>query len=103
MSADSKGLDISLMGREFKVACPEGEEKQLLASVEYLNQRMQEIKASGRVVGNERIALLTALNITHEFLTRQTPKGFDMGDVRRRIEVMQATIDDALAEQDKLF
>ena len=103
MSADSKGLDISLMGREFKVACPEGEEKQLLASVEYLNQRMQEIKASGKVVGNERIALLTALNITHEFLTKQTPKGFDMGDVRRRIEVMQATIDDALAEQDKLF
>ena len=103
MSADSKGLDINLMGREFKVACPEGEEKQLLASVDYLNQRMREIKASGRVVGNERIAMLTALNITHEFLTKQTPKGFDMADVRRRIESMQASIDDALAEQDKLF
>jgi cell division protein ZapA len=103
MSTEAKALEINLMGRDFKVACPEGEEKQLLASVDYLNQRMQEIRASGKVVGNERIALLTALNITHEFLTKQTPKGFDMADVRRRIETMQATIDDALAEQDKLF
>lgn len=103
MNAESKPLEINLMGRQFKVACPPGEEKQLLASVDFLNQRMQEIRASGRVVGNERIALLAALNATHEFLTRKTPKGFDMGEVERRIASMQATIDDALAEQDKLF
>src|SRR6185436_20118788 len=103
MSTEVTALEIRLMDREFKVACPEGEEQQLLASVDYLNKRIQEIKASGRVVGNERIALLAALNITHEFLSNKTPKGFDMGEVKRRIESMQATIDDALAEQDKLF
>lgn len=103
MKAESKPLEINLMGRQFKVACPPGEEEQLLASVEFLNKRMQEIRASGRVVGNERIALLAALNATHEFLTRKTPEGFDMGEVKRRITSMQATIDDALAEQDKLF
>ncbi len=103
MSADSKGLGINLMGRDFKVACPPGEEKQLLASVDFLNKRMQEIRASGRVVGNERIALLAALNITHELLTHQLPKGLDMDELRRRIDSMQAAIDAALAEQDKLF
>lgn len=103
MNVETKGLEISLMGRDFKVACPEGEEKQLLAAVDFLNERMQEIRASGRVVGNERIALLAALNITHEFLFSKAPKGFDMGEVERRIESMQATIDEALAGQDKLF
>jgi cell division protein ZapA len=103
MNGDTKALGITLLDREFKVACPEGEEKQLRASVDYLNQRMQEIKASSKVVDKERIALLAALNITHEFLTNKAPKSFDMGEVQRRIEAMQATIDDALAEQDKLF
>ncbi|MES2356613.1 MAG: cell division protein ZapA [Pseudomonadota bacterium] len=99
----TKALDIRLLDRELKVACPDGEEKLLLASVDYLNQRMQELKTSGRVVGNERIALLVALNITHEFLTNKTPKGFDLGEVKRRIEAMQTTINDALVDQDKLF
>lgn len=103
MSADAKGVTINLMGRDFKVACKDGEEKQLLASVEYVNRRIQEIKDSGKVVGTERIALIAALNITHDFLIAKTPKGFDTVELRRRIQSMQATIDDALAEQDKLF
>jgi cell division protein ZapA len=103
MSGDGKGLSINLMGREFKVACADGEEKQLLASVDYVNQRIQEIKDSGKVVGTERIALIAALNITHELLIARTPKGFDTAELKRRIEALQATVDDALAEQDKLF
>jgi len=103
MSTDGKALSINLMGREFKVACSDGEEKQLLASVEYVNQRIQEIKDSGKVVGTERIALIAALNITHDFLSAKAPKGCDIAELRRRIQSLQATIDDALAEQDKLF
>ena len=103
MSSEGKGLSINLMGREFKVACADGEEKQLLASVDYVNHRIQEIKDSGKVVGTERIALIAALNITHEFLSARTPKGFDTAELKSRIATLQATIDDALAEQDKLF
>jgi cell division protein ZapA len=103
MSSEGKGLSINLMGREFKVACADGEEKQLLASVDYVNHRIQEIKDSGKVVGTERIALIAALNITHEFLSARTPKDFDTAELKSRIASLQATIDDALAEQDKLF
>jgi|ERR1700674_231975 cell division protein ZapA len=103
MSADGKGLSINLMGREFKVACADGQEKQLLAAVDYVNQRIQEIKDSGKVVGTERIALIAALNITHEFLNPGTSGGFDSAQLKRRINALQASIDDALAEQDKLF
>ncbi len=44
MSADAKGLQISVMGREFRVACPENEQKGLLEAVEYLNKKMDEIR-----------------------------------------------------------
>ena len=69
-----KGLAIQILGREFRVACPEGEEKQLLASVDYLNRRMKEVRDTGKVVGNERIAIMAALNIAHEFLSHKPAK-----------------------------
>ena len=102
-----KGLTIQILGREFRVACPEGEEKQLQASVEYLNRRMKELRDTGKVTGNERIAVMAALNIAHEFLSHKPAKGgasVDGADIRRRIAAMQETLETALAaDQDKLF
>ena len=85
---DKGALTISLLGREFRVACPEGEEKQLLASVDYLNRKLKEVRDTGKVVGNERIAIMAALNIAHELLVE--PPGdaagiLDGGAFKRRI------------------
>jgi cell division protein ZapA len=106
--ARDKGLAIQILGREYRVACPEGEEKQLQASVEYLNRRMKELRDTGRITGNERIATMAALNIAHEFLSHKPGKpaatSVDGADYRRRIAAMQETLDSALAaDQDKLF
>jgi cell division protein ZapA len=105
-AAEKGGLTINLLGREFRVGCPEGEEQQLLASVEYLNRKMKEVRDTGKVVGNERIALMAALNVTHEYLTHRAPdaSGLDGAAIRRRIASMQATLDSALdADQEELF
>ena len=105
MSAD-KAIAISLLGREFRVGCPEGEEKQLLASVDYLNRKMKEVRDTGKVVGNERIAIMAALNIAHEHMSNSGKGGAgdDSGAIRRRIVAMQETLDAALAaDQENLF
>lgn len=105
--ARDKGLTIQILGREFRVACPEGEEKQLQSSVEFVNRCMKELRDSGKVTGNERIATMAALNIAHEFLAYKAAKpgaGVDGADFRRRIAAMQETLETALvADQDKLF
>jgi cell division protein ZapA len=102
-----KGLSIQILGREYRVACPEGEEKQLQASVEYLNRRMKELRDTGKVTGNERVAIMAALNIAHEFLAQKPARSapsVDGADIRRRIAAMQETLETALsADQDKLF
>ena len=113
MSADDvkprdKGVTIQVLGREFRVACPEGEEKQLQHSVDFVNRRMKELRDTGKVTGNERIAIMAALNIAHEFLAVKPAKtagsSVDGADFRRRIVSMQETLDTALAaDQDKLF
>ena len=112
MSPDEKAREkgavtISLLGREFRVGCPEGEEKQLLASVDYLNRKLKEVRDTGKVVGNERIAIMAALNIAHEFMSGNGRGGavaFDNAAIKRRIFAMQETLDTALAaDQDNLF
>ena len=98
-------LTVSLLGREFRVGCPDGEEKQLLASVDYLNRKLKEVRDTGKVVGNERIAIMAALNIAHELLSQKVPAGASDGAAfRRRIVAMQETLDSALAaDQENLF
>ena len=103
MNAESKGLQINIMGREFRVACPEEEQKSLLEAVDYLNRRMQDIRGSGKVVGLERIAIMAALNITHEFLTTKVGGGFDIAEVKRKMARMESVLDQVMSDQDRLF
>jgi cell division protein ZapA len=103
MSAEAKGLQINIMGREFRVACPENEQKGLLDAVEYLTKKMQEVRDNGKVIGLERIAIMTALNIAHEFLSTRVGGGFDIAEIKRRMSHMETVIDQALSEQNTLF
>jgi len=106
MSADKGALTINLLGRELRVACPEGEERQLLASVDFLNRKLKEVRDVGKVVGNERIALMAALNVAHELLSQQRSpaSGADTTAIKRRIVAMQETVESALAaDQENLF
>ena len=103
MSADVKGLDVTIMGREFRVACPEGERQALLDSVTYLNKKMRDIRDAGKVIGIERIAIMAALNIAHEFLGTRLAGSFDIAEYKRRMQSMQAQIEQAMADQDELF
>ena len=103
MSADAKGLQINIMGREFRVACPEDEQKGLLDAVDYLNRKMQDVRDHGKVIGLERIAIMAALNITHEYLSTRVGGAFDMAEIQRRMTRMEATIEQAMSEQNSLF
>jgi cell division protein ZapA len=104
MSTDkSNTLDVTILDREFRVACPPEERAELLDSVAYLDKNMREIRDAGKITSVERIAIMAALNITHELLTVRLGNGFDMSDFKRRMESMQAAIDTVLADQDELF
>ncbi len=99
----NKAVDVAIMGREFRVTCPDEEREELLQAVTYLDKKMCEIRDNGKVVGSERIAIMAGLNIAHELLATKVKGGFDMGEFKRRIDHMQTLLDTATPEQDKLF
>jgi len=96
-------VDVTIMGREFRVTCLDEEREELLQAVMYLDKKMCEIRDNGKVVGSERIAIMAALNIAHELLATRIRGGFDMGEFKRRIEHMEMMLDTTTSEQDELF
>ena len=63
---------------------------------------MHDIRDAGKVIGVERIAIMAALNLSHELLNTKTGD-VDIGDYKRRINAMQNQIDEAMAAQSKLL
>jgi cell division protein ZapA len=108
MSSSSDTLDIRLQGKEYRVACAPGEREALLAAVGFLDAKMNEIATRTKSSG-ERLAMMVALNISHELLAlKQSPDNavtVDAEATRRRIKSIEARLDDVLAEQkqDGLF
>ena len=103
MSADPKGLQITLMGRQYRVACAPDEQEGLLKAVDYLDRKMQEVRDNGKVIGHERIAIMAALNIAHELLTTKVGGAFDIAEIKRRMASMETVLERALSEQNELF
>ena len=102
-------LDVTILGREYRVACADDEKAALLEAVAFLDARMREIRDTGKVAGVDRIAVMVALNIAHELLReRKEPLTasagpIDAGEAAGRIKRMTTAIDRTLADQDRLF
>jgi cell division protein ZapA len=101
--SETNALNVTILDREFRVACPPDEQAELMAAVGYLDKKMREIADAGKVVSVERIAVMAALNIAHELLTTKLGVGFDIAEFKNRMQSMRSSIDDALAEQETLF
>ena len=125
-------LDVSLLGRDYKVACKESEEAELRDAVTFLDQRMRDIREGSKSSSVERIAVMAALNLAHEFQRERSslpaertgnapsaersaispsterasivpPAIIDAPAARRRIASMRSAIDQVLSGQEKLL
>ena len=89
------GVSISILGKEFMIACPPEERETLLAAANYVDKKMREIQKGGKVLGTERTAIVTALNIAAELLELKTRGGVST-DVAQKLRLLQNKIDAAL-------
>ena len=90
-------LSIIILDKEYRVACPPGEQESLLASANELNKKLTEIKRKGAVIGTERIAIMAALNLCHEMLTGQKIQA-ENTELNTRIETLSDKIDSSMRE-----
>ncbi|WP_286240419.1 cell division protein ZapA [Neptuniibacter halophilus] len=92
---DSQPVSIKLLDKEFNFNCPADAEAELLASADFLNEKMIEIRKNGKVLGLERIAIMAALNLAHELLQSKQVLN---SDVEARLRHLGSKIDLALQQ-----
>ena len=114
MPNETNYLDITLLGKEYRVACPPEEHAALLAAVAFVDEKMHDIAEKTKSNISERIAVMAALNIAHEHLSRKTQiqdgqaffapeTGVDFSEIKARISDMEAELDAVLTPQERLL
>jgi cell division protein ZapA len=93
-------ISITILDKEYKVACPVGEQTALLASAKYLDDKMREVRDSGSILGSERIAVITALNIANDLLSGRAAKNDISEDLSPRLKNLETKISQALDQSE---
>jgi len=100
-------LDVTIMGNPYRLVCKEGEQKTLQEAVSYLDGKMCALRDSGKVKGNDRIAVMAALSMAAEFLSVKAPQGplseMSILEVKQKLGAMHTVLDSALTPQENLF
>ncbi len=99
---DSARVSVRIMEKEYVVACPYEERSALLDSAEFLNNRMKEIRDSGKVVGHDRIAVMVALNLAHELMRLKNRDSKLESDVVGRVRSLRERVEGALEKGQQL-
>ena len=99
---DQARVSVRIMEREYVVACPYDERSALLDAAEFLTSRMREIRDSGKVVGLDRIAVMAALNLAHEFLRIKDRESRVDSGVGVRVRALRERVEGVLGKGQQL-
>jgi cell division protein ZapA len=92
-------ISVSILDREYQFACQADERKALKDAAIFLDERMRSIKGTGRMMALERIAVMTALNLSDELLKLQKHEKHRHENVDNRIRMLADELDDALNDE----
>lgn len=95
-------VSVRILDKEYQVACPAGQRTDLLDSAEVLNDKMREIRDTGRIVGLDRIAVMAALNMANDLMHAKARDLELDGDVSDRLKIISDRVDHALSSTQQL-
>lgn len=91
-------VEINLLGRQFTIGTPVEERETLEQAVRLLEDKINTIQDSGRVMGVDKVAIMAALNIAHDLLKLRVGGGLEMAEFQRKIRSMADAADAAIAD-----
>ena len=90
-------MSVDILDKEYQVACPPDEELALTQAARYLDQHMRDIRSTGKVIGLERVAIMAALNISHELLSlKNGDSPIESNEEQQRLSTLNSQLDEVL-------
>ena len=96
MSAAGEPVSLSILDREYLIACTPDERPGLIAAASFLDMKMREIRAGARSANVDRIAVLAALTIAHELLGTQQRDTSEAAALAHHLQAINAKLERAL-------
>jgi cell division protein ZapA len=93
-------VNLHILEKDYVVACPEKERDTLMDSAQFLNERVKEVRDGGKVVSTERMVVISALNIIHEYLHYKQEKEQEIDTLNNEMVRLHEKIDTALLKLD---
>lgn len=97
MSEVHNTVSLSILGKLYKVKCPQDKIAELRESAQYLEGKMRELSSASKVQSMDRLIVITALNVVHELLGQKKQAGTYMDVMSQQIRGLQHKIENALA------
>ena len=90
-------VSVDILDKEYQVACPPDEEAALTQAARYLDQHMRDSRSTGKVIGLERVAIMAALNISHELLALKTGDDpVETSEEQKHLSALNSQLDEVL-------
>ncbi len=89
-------VTVSILDKEYRVACPSGERQALIDSAALLNERMQTIRGQGKVISGERLAVIAGLNLAADLLRSRDEQETYISSVDISVRELHQRIQQAL-------
>lgn len=89
-------VSIKILGKDYRIACSKDEEETLILSAQELDDQMREIRDTGTVNGIDRIAVMAALNLTHELRQAQSKSSNSKNSFPKQLAILRHKIESVL-------
>ena len=97
MSNQAEAITIEILDKQYTVSCPPEEKHDLLESARILTERLREVRGGGKVLGTERMAVMTALNVIHEYTLLQKAQA----EVDDTLQRLRSKISEAVSRREQ--
>ena len=102
MSEQSTAVQVKILDKEYQVNCPPSDQEALIRSARYLDENMRKIKGRGNIHGVEKIAVMAALNITHDMLRKNRMFNETRHSTAQQVKWLEEKIEGAIANSRQL-
>ena len=96
MSHPAEPVSVIILDKKYQFACEPEQRNDLVEAARQLDERMNEIKDTGRLMSLERIALQVALNFSAELMQLRRKEDIRQEKIDSKIRQLADQIDDAL-------
>lgn len=88
-------VSIDILDKSYQVACEPEQEAELRQAASDLDDQMRAIRSTGKIIGLERVAIMAALNLSHQVLVMKSG-GQPEDPLEDQLKTITSRIDEAL-------